>query len=71
MKKVNGGLVPPVCNVDNSCSVWVGGHVGGPTVGYLFGNCSTSPGGGCICSREYDGDIYYGNAGMCLGESAS
>ncbi len=24
MKKVNGGKVPPVCNVDNTCTVFIG-----------------------------------------------
>jgi hypothetical protein len=59
MRKVNGGKVPPVCNVDNSCAVFIDG------VGVLFANCSSDPGTGCKCSREYNGSIYYGDVWMC------
>ncbi len=59
MKKVNGGKVPPVCNLDNSCSVFIQG------VGVLFANCSTNELGRCICSREFNDQIYYGDAWPC------
>lgn len=58
MKKVNGGKVPPVCNVDNTCTVFIGWLPGEPNVGTLFANCSTNEMGNCICSREYGGQIF-------------
>ncbi len=62
MKKVNGG-VPPVCNVDNTCTVFI------RLVGYLFANCSTDFMGSCTCSREYNGQVYYGDVGACMSAS--
>ena len=62
MRKVNGG-VPPVCNVDNTCTVFI------RHVGYLFANCSTDPIGSCTCSREYNGATYFGDAGACMSVS--
>jgi bacteriocin-like protein len=69
MKKVNGGKVPPVCNVDNTCSVFIGSQPGDPLVGVLFAYCSTNEIGNCICSREYGGVIYYGDSWPCQGVS--
>ncbi|MBK0379576.1 bacteriocin-like protein [Mucilaginibacter segetis] len=57
MKKINGGL-PPVCNPDNSCTVEYLGAL-------LFANCSTTINGGCICSRDFNGTIIYGDTTYC------
>lgn len=60
MKKINGG-VPPACNTDNSCVVYI------PNVGTLFATCSNTS--GCVCSREFNGTTYYGNSSYCMSVS--
>ncbi|WP_379091871.1 hypothetical protein [Pedobacter sp. UC225_65] len=62
MRKVNGG-VPPVCNVDNTCIVFI------QHVGYLFAYCSSDIMGSCTCSREYNGATIYGDVGGCMSVS--